>query len=82
MIAPAISYDDILIHDREGRMSAVLSVEDGHLLAGKLERLDELYDKGVRLMTLLWCRENCIGFPDSLKREEHRLGLNPLVLMS
>ena len=77
MIAPAISYDDILIHDREGRMSAVLSVEDGHLLAGKLERLDELYDKGVRLMTLLWCRENCIGFPDSLKREEHRLGLKP-----
>ena len=77
LIAPAISYDDILIHDREGRMSAVLSVEDGHLLAGKLERLDELYDKGVRLMTLLWCRENCIGFPDSLKREEHRLGLKP-----
>lgn len=77
LIAPAFTYDDVLIHEREGRMSSILSVEDGHLLGGKLERLDELYAKGVRLVTLLWCRENCIGFPDSFKQKEHQQGLKP-----
>lgn len=77
LLAPAFGCEDILNHKRSGKMSSVLSVEDGHLLDGKLERLDELYAKGVRLMTLLWCVENCIGFPDSFEANEHRRGLKP-----
>lgn len=77
MLAPAFCSQDILCHEREGRMSAILSVEDGQLLDGNLERLDELYEKGVRLMTMLWCKENCIGFPDSFDEREHGRGLKP-----
>ena len=77
LIKLACSYQDVLANEAEGRMSAVLSVEDGHLLGGRLERLDELYEKGVRLITLLWCKENCIGYPDSFEQEEHRRGLKP-----
>ena len=44
-----------------GRAAALLSVEDARLLAGKIERLDYLYSKGVRSLVLMWGGETCIG---------------------
>ena len=41
--------------------TAILAVEDARLLAGDIDRLKILYDKGVRCMTLLWGGETCIG---------------------
>ena len=32
----------------------ILTVEEGGVLRGRMERLDELYDRGVRLITLTW----------------------------
>lgn len=43
------------------RAAAILSVEDARLLSGKIERLDVLYSRGVRLLVLLWAGESCIG---------------------
>lgn len=37
-----------------GKIAAILSVEGGAATAGKLERLQYMYDCGVRLMTLTW----------------------------
>ncbi len=39
----------------------ILSVEDGRLLAGDVTRLDELYRRGVRILTPLWGGITCIG---------------------
>lgn len=47
------------------KLSGILTVEEGGVLNGRLERLDELYKRGVRLMTLTWNYENCIGSPNS-----------------
>ncbi|MCQ2456422.1 MAG: membrane dipeptidase [Clostridia bacterium] len=41
--------------------SFVLTVEDSRITAGKIERVDELVDIGVRVMTLMWGGETCIG---------------------
>ena len=46
---------------REGKHAAILAVEDARLTAGKLERLDELWARGVRYLTLLWGGDTCIG---------------------
>lgn len=46
---------------QNGKRAAVLAVEDARLLAGDIDRLQILYDKGVRCMTLLWGGESCIG---------------------
>lgn len=46
---------------KANKRAAVLAVEDARLLAGDLNRLDVLYDKGVRCITLLWGGETCIG---------------------
>lgn len=43
------------------KRAAILAVEDARLLAGDIDRLQVLYDKGVRCMTLLWGGETCIG---------------------
>ena len=77
LILPAFSYEDILENKKRNKMSSVLSVEDGQLLDGNIERLEELYDKGVRLITLLWNKENCIGFPNSNQEMIHQKGLKP-----
>lgn len=48
-----------------GRGRGILTVEEGGVLNGEIGRLDELYAEGVRLITLTWNYENCIGFPNS-----------------
>ena len=61
----------------QGKIAAVLSVEEGEVLDNKLERLDELYAMGVRLITISWNFENCIGFPHSSEPELMKNGLKP-----
>jgi membrane dipeptidase len=41
--------------------AAIISVEDARILAGNLARLDYLYERGVRFLTLMWSGETCIG---------------------
>ncbi len=43
------------------KVAAFLAVEDARLLAGNLERLDELAARGVKYLTLMWAGESCIG---------------------
>lgn len=59
------SYQEMQKNEEEGKISAVLTVEEGGVLNGKMERLDALYERGIRLMTLMWNFENCIGNPNS-----------------
>ena len=47
--------------EQSGGCSALLSVEGGSALAGRLERVEQLYRDGVRLMTLTWNAENELG---------------------
>lgn len=60
-----------------GKMSALLTVEEGGILNGKSGRLNTLYDRGVRLITLTWNEENCIGFPNSADPSAMAKGLKP-----
>lgn len=43
------------------RYAAFLAVEDARLLAKDPERLQTLYSRGVRFLTLTWAGETCIG---------------------
>ena len=40
---------------------AILAVEGANLAGGKLERVDRIYEEGVRFMTLVWGGYTCIG---------------------
>ena len=56
------SGEQIADWDREGgQFASVLTVEDARILAGHLERVEELYRLGIRVVTPLWGGETCIG---------------------
>lgn len=62
-IAPVLCYEDILRNEACGRLSALLTVEEGAVCGGSPERLRELYDMGVRMLTLTWNYRNELGWP-------------------
>ena len=76
-IRRAYTADDIDDNDKNGYMSALLTVEDGIGIDGKASRVQEMYKDGVRMLALTWNFENCIGFPNSADPELHRRGLKP-----
>lgn len=73
----ACSCGDILRMERENRIAGILTVEEGGVLNGCHERLAALYDCGIRLVTLTWNHENCIGSPNSRERNVMEKGLTP-----
>lgn len=77
MISPVLQYEDLIANMKQGKMSSLLTVEDGRLLDGKADRLESIYKRGVRLLTLTWNNENCIGYPNSADTENHKKGLKP-----
>ena len=58
----AKSYDDILKNIDNKKISAFLTIEEGEAIEGSIEKLENFYKRGVRMMTLTWNFENSIGF--------------------
>jgi len=76
-LALAHNTKEIFNLRKEGRIAAVLALEEGAILDNKPERMDELYKMGIRLIDILWNNENCIGFPNSADPEIMKKGLKP-----
>jgi len=62
----ALNYEDLKKNESNGKISAFLTIEEGGILEGKIERLEHLFQEGIRLMTLTWNYENCIGYPNKM----------------
>lgn len=69
-IAIATNYEDIIRNDREGKISAVLAIEEGAAIKGELYNLRNFYRLGVRAITLTWNEVNEIGYSNFY--EEYR----------
>lgn len=63
-IAPVFCWKDIERNRKEGKISALLTVEEGGVCKGETAYLRDLYRLGVRMMTLTWNYPNEIGFPN------------------
>ena len=77
LIRLATTYEEVMKNHNDGFMSGILTVEEGGIIDGKMERLEALYQEGVRLITLTWNFENCIGYPNSDDAELMKQGLKP-----
>lgn len=55
--------DDIIENNKKGKLSALLTVEEGECCSGDIAKLEELYGLGVRMMTITWNYENSLGYP-------------------
>lgn len=67
-ISPVYCYKDILHHKAAGKMSALLTVEEGAVCGGSLDRLRKLYEMGVRMLTLTWNYPNELGWPATCRK--------------
>ena len=77
IIAPACTYEDLQRNWQQKKVSAFLTVENGCVVDGKMERLEQLYQMGVRLITLTWNDDNCFGHPHAKDAGRMQLGLTP-----
>lgn len=64
LIRQARSYQDMIQNRESGRMSALLTLEEGETCEGSIEKLHAFYDRGVRMMTLSWNHKNTLGYPN------------------
>ena len=74
-IAFAQSYEKMKENLQEGRISAFLTMENAHVVNGRLENLKKFHDMGVGLMTLTWNDANCFGQNHAIEPEWMQRGL-------
>ncbi len=59
----AVSWNDITQNRSDGKISAMLTLEEGGMCRGDIGKLRTLYDRGARMMTLCWNYENELACP-------------------
>ena len=62
-IQHVLSYQDVESVYKSGKIGALMSVEEGGVLGGDLDKLKQAYQDGVRLITLTWNYPNGLGEP-------------------
>jgi len=77
IIQMAYCADDLLSNRAQGKMSAVLTMEDGRAVDGKLDNLKRFYEMGFRAISLTWNMPNCFGAPQSPDPKIMQSGLTP-----
>lgn len=70
------SYKDYERIKKSGKLAAILAIEEGGALEGKLENFDYFYNRGIRLITLTWNYPNEIGYPNADYKYKDK-GLTP-----
>lgn len=70
IISQVRSYADIEKNMREGKLSAMLTGEEGDICAGSLAMLRNYYRLGLRMMTLTWNHENELAYPNHVVYNE------------
>ena len=73
--AAAHNAEELKQNQDVGKISAFLTIENGALIDGKMDKIREIYNLGVRLVTLTWNDDNCLGHCHSQKPEEMSRGL-------
>ncbi len=64
IIRPVFTYKDIETNQKNGKISAMLTLEEGAILKGSLSNLRNFFRLGVRMIALTWNYDNEIGAPN------------------
>ena len=67
-IAPVYTAADIRKNAEAGKISGLLTVEEGGCCKGSLGVLRRMYELGVRMMTLTWNHDNELAAPQQTRR--------------
>ncbi len=61
LVGQVKTAEDIEKNRNKGKLSALLTLEEGEICGGDLQKLEEFYEEGVRMMTFTWNYENSLG---------------------
>lgn len=64
------TYGEILENERQGIMSALMTIEEGGCCKGEIRNLEQLYRLGARMMTLTWNYPNELASPNIFLRNQ------------
>jgi len=64
LLQQVVNAGDLEQCRQTGKVGAMLTVEEGGVCGGSMERLEELYAMGVRMLTLTWNFPNELGHPN------------------
>lgn len=78
LIRPVTTYHEIIENENLGKMSALMTIEEGQVCNGDLKILKEFFDAGVRMMTFTWNHKNTLGSPGEPARGSDKGGLTHL----
>ncbi len=70
-------YKDIEENRKNGKMSAMLTIEEGGVCQGELAFLRNFYRLGVRMATLTWNYKNELGHPNRIWEENGEAFFEP-----
>lgn len=63
LIVPVTTYAEIKQNVEQGKMSALMTIEEGQVCNGEIKKLKKFYELGVRMMTFTWNHKNSLGSP-------------------
>lgn len=58
------NIDELLKAESENKIGAFLSIEEGEVIRGSIKKLHDVYDKGIRIITITWNYKNKLGYPN------------------
>lgn len=61
LISQVFSYEDIVKNKEAGKLSALLTLEEGEVCQGEMKKLEEFYDYGARMMAMVWNFDNSLS---------------------
>lgn len=75
-IALCRTYDELVKAQKEHKIGAFLTIEEGDALDGSLDKLRFFKEQGISAITLTWNYENALGYPNFEWKHQHK-GLKP-----
>ncbi len=77
LIGVVTRYRDIENNKKQGKMSALLTIEEGGVCQGEIAFLRSFYRLGVRMMTLTWNHKNELASPNRIWQENGEAFFEP-----
>ncbi|MCK5854727.1 MAG: dipeptidase [Sulfurovaceae bacterium] len=66
------NHNDLIIAQRENKIGAFLTIEEGEAIEGSLDKLRYFKEQGVSLITLTWNHENALGYSNFEWRDQDK----------
>jgi membrane dipeptidase len=59
------NIDELKNAERCNKIGAFLSIEEGEVIKGSIDNLKQVYEMGIRIITITWNYKNLLGYPNA-----------------